>query len=319
MEVLPAAQPGRWLGSPRRAHGTRIRRRDPGSEWLGCAGARTIVTRVGRCSPEWTGTLTDLAGTGALLGWDRETLMPPDGRRGAGAAAGHLAALHHRELVRADAGEAIDALRADDGALDDDARAMLRLALRGPRPGACACPRRWCARSPRPARAASRPGSRRGRPTTSPPSPRRCGRVVALKRRQAEAIGVGDEPYDALLDEFEPGARAAELEPVFADLRERLAPIVAAASRAGAGRAAAAGVARGGPDGPRPRHRGAGGVRRGGRGHRPLGPPLHQSSPHAGDVRFTTRLDAREPAEQHRRRHARARPRPLRAGAAGRR
>ena len=59
---------------------------------------------------------------------------------------------------------------------------------------------------------------------------RAAPRVVELKRRQAEAIGIGDEPYDALLDSFEPGARAAQLEPVFADLRERLALIVAAAS-----------------------------------------------------------------------------------------
>ena len=54
--------------------------------------------------------------------------------------------------------------------------------------------------------------------------------VVALKRREAEAVGVGDEPYDALLDEFEPGARAADLEPVFADLRARLTPLVAEAA-----------------------------------------------------------------------------------------
>ena len=54
--------------------------------------------------------------------------------------------------------------------------------------------------------------------------------MVSLKRQEAEAIAVGDEPYDALLDEFEPGARAADLEPVFADLRARLTPLVAAAS-----------------------------------------------------------------------------------------
>ena len=57
-------------------------------------------------------------------------------------------------------------------------------------------------------------------------------RVVELKRREAEAIGIGDEPYDALLDAFEPGATARELEPVFADLRARLTPLVARAAAA---------------------------------------------------------------------------------------
>jgi carboxypeptidase Taq len=55
---------------------------------------------------------------------------------------------------------------------------------------------------------------------------------VELKRREAEAIGIGDEPYDALLDAFEPGATAKELEPVFADLRARLTPLVARAAAA---------------------------------------------------------------------------------------
>ena len=118
--------------------------------------------------------------------------------------------------------------------------------------------------------------------------------VVALKRRQAEAIGGGDEPYDALLDEFEPGARAAELEPVFADLRERLTPLVAAASRLEAAElpprewseegqmalahdiAALVGFEE------------AAGV---------IARSAHPftSSPHAGDVRFTTRLSRESP------------------------
>ena len=89
----------------------------------------------GRSSPEWelfagwSGTLADLGGTAGLLGWDRETVMPRAGAEGRARQLGTLAALHHRELVRADAGAAIDALR-EDGELDDDARAMLRLALR---------------------------------------------------------------------------------------------------------------------------------------------------------------------------------------------
>ena len=34
-------------------------------------------------------------------------------------------------------------------------------------------------------------------------------RLVELKRQEAEALGYDDSPYDALLDEFEPGARIA--------------------------------------------------------------------------------------------------------------
>ena len=56
---------------------------------------------------------------------------------------------------------------------------------------------------------------------------------MELKRREAEAIGVGDEPYDALIDAFEPGATtAASSSRCFADLRARLTPLVAEAAAA---------------------------------------------------------------------------------------
>lgn len=44
-------------------------------------------------------------------------------------------------------------------------------------------------------------------------------KLVDLKRKVAECIGYETEPYDALLDEYEPGARAADIERVFADLK----------------------------------------------------------------------------------------------------
>jgi carboxypeptidase Taq len=174
------------------------------------------------------GVVADLAGSAALLSWDRETLMPPGGAEGRTMQLGTLAALHHRELVREDAGEALAAL-ADDAELDDEARAAVRLAtrdrdraLRVPeslvRELSEACSR--CVTAWVDAREADDFAAYAG-PLT---------RVVELKRREAEAIGIGDEPYDALLDGFEPGATTAELEPVFTDLRARLTPLVGLAA-----------------------------------------------------------------------------------------
>jgi carboxypeptidase Taq len=252
----------------------------------------------GRTSPEWelftdwAGTLADIGGAAGLLGWDRETVMPKAGAEGRARQLGTLAALHHRELVRGDAGEAIDALGAD-GDLDDDARAMLRLAVRE-RERALRVPEALVREI---SEASSRATSawieaREADDFASFAGPLR--RVVELKRRQAEAIGIGDEPYDALLDEFEPGARVARLEPVFADLRERLAPIVAAASA----REAAELPPRDWPEEGQMAlahdiaalvgfEEGAGAIAR----------SAHPftSSPHAGDVRFTTRVDPASP------------------------
>jgi carboxypeptidase Taq len=54
------------------------------------------------------------------------------------------------------------------------------------------------------------------------------GRTIELKRQEAAAIGYDDHPYDALLDEFEPGAKTSEVAHALAGLREQLVPLVAA-------------------------------------------------------------------------------------------
>jgi len=47
-------------------------------------------------------------------------------------------------------------------------------------------------------------------------------RIVSLKREQAAALGYDTEPYDALLDLYEPGERAAALAPLFEELEAAL-------------------------------------------------------------------------------------------------
>ena len=46
--------------------------------------------------------------------------------------------------------------------------------------------------------------------------------IIAINLRKAEALGYPDEPYDALLDEFEPGMRTSEVSGVFESLRTDL-------------------------------------------------------------------------------------------------
>ena len=44
----------------------------------------------------------------------------------------------------------------------------------------------------------------------------------AVNRREADALGYESEPYDALLDEYEPGARGRDLDALFAELSPEL-------------------------------------------------------------------------------------------------
>jgi carboxypeptidase Taq len=58
-------------------------------------------------------------------------------------------------------------------------------------------------------------------------------KIVGLKRQEAQAIGYRDVPYDALLDQYEPGATTAEITRLFAELRAELVPLVAAITASG--------------------------------------------------------------------------------------
>jgi len=54
------------------------------------------------------------------------------------------------------------------------------------------------------------------------------GKTFDLKRAQAEALGYEECPYDALLDDFEPGELTSNVGRVLADLRQALVPLVGA-------------------------------------------------------------------------------------------
>jgi carboxypeptidase Taq len=56
---------------------------------------------------------------------------------------------------------------------------------------------------------------------------------VELRHRYVACFEGHEHPYDVLLDDFEPGLTTAELKPLFAELRDALVPLVAAAGDAG--------------------------------------------------------------------------------------
>jgi carboxypeptidase Taq len=58
-------------------------------------------------------------------------------------------------------------------------------------------------------------------------------KIYHLKRQQAEALGYEGEPYDALLDDFEPETTTAQVANILADLRQELSPLVAAIAASG--------------------------------------------------------------------------------------
>lgn len=58
-------------------------------------------------------------------------------------------------------------------------------------------------------------------------------KIFHLKRQQAACLGYTDHPYDALLDDYEPAARTAQVAAVLDALRQELVPLVGAILQSG--------------------------------------------------------------------------------------
>jgi len=58
-------------------------------------------------------------------------------------------------------------------------------------------------------------------------------KIISLNQRLAEAQGYEDSPYDALLDEYEPGLTVKQLDPLFSQLKADIVPLLKAIQDSG--------------------------------------------------------------------------------------
>jgi carboxypeptidase Taq len=175
--------------------------------------------------------IADLDAVLGLLSWDEETHAPPGARGARGLQTATVEGLKHQRLTRGELGDMLEAALADPG-LSATQRTMLTR-FRRTRDLATRVPERLV-KALAEARSVSIEAWGQARTTNDfalfEPH---LARVVALTRERAQALGSPtDELYDALLDEYEPGATAATLRPVFAELRGALVPLVQAIAEA---------------------------------------------------------------------------------------
>lgn len=162
----------------------------------------------------------------AIAHWDRNAMMPPKGSEARAAAEAELHALIHRTRTAPRIASCLDA--ADHEPLEGDARANLREMRRDWRDATAVpeslveaktlagarCEHAW--RSQRPA------NDWRGFLDN-------FREVLRLAREEARLLAgsTGLAPYDALLDRYEPGVRAADIERIFDDVRQWLPGLIA--------------------------------------------------------------------------------------------
>ncbi|MGE5506850.1 MAG: carboxypeptidase M32 [Actinomycetota bacterium] len=178
-----------------------------------------------------------LGDTLSVLHWDMSTMMPEGGAQARAEQLATLKSMVHELVAHPSVAEGIEAAAAED--LDDWERANLR-EMRREHVHAAAVPADLVEALSK-AESACEMVWRQARPAADFAMVRpHLAELLALVRQaaaaKAEALGVG--LYDALLDQYEPDGRSAEIDQVFADLETFLPAFVERALAAQAARPA---------------------------------------------------------------------------------
>jgi carboxypeptidase Taq len=178
---------------------------------------------------EYLGKIQDIQAAASVLEWDLETYMPEGASEARSQQIATLRQLAHDMLTSDETVQLLEAASSEIGDADalDDASSLVRV-TREDAEKARRVPGLLVAEIARTS-ARSRQTWKEAREANQfdrfAPD---LERLVDLSRQLAEAIGHDGQPYDALLDQYEPGMTTAAVRSTFESLRDELVPIVAA-------------------------------------------------------------------------------------------
>jgi len=170
----------------------------------------------------------------ALLSWDQETYMPSGGGQARADQLATLQTIAHTQLVSAEMESLLTSwVNPDTGLvdpshdhLDESTTALLRETWRD-FSRAKKLPSNFVTRLERECSLAQQVWITARANNDFPSFAPHLRTIVSLKQEEAQYLGFVESPYNALLDTFEPGATIAQLQPLFATLREGLISLLA--------------------------------------------------------------------------------------------
>ena len=165
-----------------------------------------------------------------VLGWDEQTYMPSGGAEFRSEQLGMLAGMTHERATSPRIGELLSELESsgDLGDPDGDRAVNVREARRSYN-RATKLPRRLVEELSRTVPLSQQAWVKAREDAEFPVFLPWLEKMIGLKREEAQAIGYGDGvPYDALLDDYEPGMTTSEVSRVFGPLRDELVKLVSA-------------------------------------------------------------------------------------------
>ena len=171
--------------------------------------------------------VTDVERVARVLSWDQQTMMPPAGWRHRGEHLATLRRISHDLLTDKETGRLLDEVAGLEASLDPDSddAALIRVARRDYEK-ASRVPTELRAEMTR-AAAEARTIWVKARAASDFESFRPAlERNFELRQRYIECFGDVEEPYDILLDDFEPETTTAEVTETFAELKAELIPLI---------------------------------------------------------------------------------------------
>lgn len=180
-------------------------------------------------------TIMDLNHASALLTWDQRTYMPPGGARGRADQLATLQRLAHEHFTDPAIGRLLDQLAplADDPGDESDDACLIRR-VRRDYERATKLPAEFVSAWAR-ARAISNKAWEEARRESNFAKFRpHLEEQYDFALRAADYIGYHEQPYDALLDGYEPGMTTAQVKTLFAELKDGTVPLLRAIVASGA-------------------------------------------------------------------------------------
>ncbi len=173
---------------------------------------------------EYSRDLYALRSAVGVLSWDQETMMPPKGGEGRARSMASLSRVMHqrfsdpRLLELLEASAAVRDLSPEEAVIVREFRRDRDKAIKVPESLAAEIAetvslsqRAWAEARPKNDTAAFNPW---------------LEKVIRLRRQEAECLGYSETPYDALLENYEPGARTSYIRTLLNDLKAELIPLL---------------------------------------------------------------------------------------------
>ncbi len=195
---------------------------DPSFRSIDCMSPQTAYSELIRLAREQT----VLSSCADLLEWDEETYMPRGGVKHRAEQSSVLAGMLHERQTSVQVGDLLAAIEGSDLVRDPDAPAAVNVReLRRQFNRLTRLPKSLVIEHARVTTLAQQvwvEAREEGDYALFSPW---LEQIISLSRQLAAAFGHDGNPYDALLEEYEPGVKTAQVAKLFSDLRAELVPL----------------------------------------------------------------------------------------------